>query len=280
VVYGTYKLEKGDVLKVFLGSVGQEIQGPSDVIQFDGNGQGGQGTILGGANGGGASYICHYPESYGNPFERAIKNESVYSKLVCVAGGGGGASRNASGGFAGNFDNQFLYGESAQKKSYGSSGGRSYIVGPAPYLPGLRTNDFSGGGGVETSGGQSNVALPTFLTSSYGKKLDPFIQDGAGSVVTESGSGGGGGGGGLFGGGAGGFNGLPKPNNVHGGGGGGSSWTGLLQSATRKEAVSLNAYRTNAWKNIPTSTSFPLSYAGYSDFGYLVIGLPRISESA
>jgi len=272
VVHGLYTLQANEVLKVFLGSVGQEL-GMSDVPSFGGNGQSGIGTIFGGANGGGASYICHFTGT--DALDNAFADTAKYSKLICVAGGGGGSSRNASGGSAGFTDNDFKYGEAPVAKAFGSSGGKSYALGPAPYLPGLKTNEFSGGGGVETSGGQSNVTEPTEPKSSYGKRIAPFKTDGGGSVVTESGSGGGGGGGGLYGGGAGGFNGLPKPNNIHGAGGGGSSWTGFLQPATTGTRVSLNCYRNETWANIPKSKSFPQSYAGYSDFGYIVIGLPN-----
>ena len=275
VVSGLFTLSAGDVLKVFLGSVGQELTGLSDIPYFDGNGQSGIATLFGGANGGGASYICHFPSSVGNPLDKAFANETAFSKLVCVAGGGGGASRNASGGSAGFTDNLFLYGSGPEKNPYGSSGGRSYVLGTAPYLPGLKLNELSGGGGVETAGGQSNVTEPTSPQSSFGKRIEPFKTDGGGSVVTESGSGGGGGGGGLYGGGAGGFNGQPKPNNTHGGGGGGSSWTGLLKSPT-KLPVSLNAYRNESWLKIPSYKTFPLTYAGYREYGYLVIGLPTL----
>jgi hypothetical protein len=273
VVYGLYTLNENEVLKVFLGSAGQELLGPDDLPAFGGNGQSGLGTIFGGANGGGASYISHYvgPDA----LDKALANETKFSTLVCVAGGGGGASRNASGGSAGLTDSNFSYGQAGITNPYGSSGGKSLALGPAPYLPGLKTNDFSGGGGVETSGGQSNVTEPTEPKSSYGKRIEPFVNDGGASVVTESGSGGGGGGGGLFGGGAGGFNGLPKPNNIHGAGGGGSSWTGLLKPANIGARVSLNAYRNTTWSSIPKK-GFAQSYAGYSDFGYLVIGLPTI----
>lgn len=276
VVYGLYDLKAGDVLKVWLGSVGQELASPTDVPQFDGNGQGGLATLLGGANGGGASYITHFLNADGRSLERAFANETLYSKLVCVAGSGGGASRNASGGSAGLTDLAFLYGQRSGKNTYGSAGGQSFVLGTAPYVPGLRVNGYSGGGGVETAGGNSNVFEPLEPMSSYGRRLDPFKEgSGGGSVVTDTGSGGGGGGGGLFGGGAGGFNGRAKPNNIHGAGGGGSSWTGLLKTATSGEPVTLNAYRDANWSTIPTSKDFPLSYSGYSDFGYLVIGLTK-----
>lgn len=270
VVYGLYSLKTNDVLRVQLGSLGFWSTDPSAPPPFDGLGQGGLATTLAGANGGGASYAVHFEGV--NAMEDAMNAESN-GTLVCVAAGGGGASRNASGGDAGFGADKLVYGGSVSQP-FGSAGGQSFFTGPAPTVSGRPINDFSGGGGVMTAGGRSNVPSPwPTETSSFGSRLQPFVTDGAGSVNTDTSAGGGGGGGGLYGGGAGGYNGAPKPNNIHGAGGGGSSWTGSLRPATSGPAVTLNAYRT--------------SFGGTSQWdpktlhqnGYLVLGIASSEEA-
>lgn len=307
VVYGLYPLAAGDTLKVCLGSLGDtNLSLPAP---FDGNGQGGIGTMFGGANGGGASYAVHYAaSSYGGPnaskeaFAAALADQN--GTLVCVAGGGGGASRNASGGHAGFCETtvgpsgpiaaygSLGYGSAVTSSAFGSPGGATNVLGLAPVAPSHLLNGFSGGGGVVTTGGQSNVPNPAQGDRScWGHKLQPFVQSGAngghggGSVITDTGSGGGGGGGGLFGGGAGGYNGVAKPNNLHGAGGGGSSWFGLLKPGTTPLPVklsdgsepqsvgrssSLNMYRDAA----KTGAAWPPG----SGYGYMVIGLSSSSD--
>ena len=271
IVYGLYKLSANDVLKVYLGAEGQEIVNTTGQSPYDGNGQGGLGTIFGGANGGGASYAYHYRYAafgsdniFDNVLEAAM--DSKMATQVCVSAGGGGASRNASGG-SGSFNNSTLsYGQDVsiadghKRKPWGSAGGISYLMGRAAEIPGIKTNDLSGGGGTLTAGGYSKVPdqYPTKY-SSCGQKLQPFQNSGGGSVLTNMGSGGGGGGGGIFGGGSGGWNGMPKPNNVHGAGGGGCSSFGLLGNSTRGLNGNLNFYRNSDW---------------VTDNGYMVIGLP------
>jgi hypothetical protein len=298
-VYGLYNVNANDVLKVFLGSKGDELTNTTGLTTFDGNGQGGLGTVFGGSNGGGPSYIVHYKSSVfglsgeaAGPFsltlEAALNSDSRYT-LVCVAGGGGGASRNASGGSAG-FSNgygdpAFSYGldngtilndkRSVVSNPGGSTGGSSFLTGPAPYNPNINANGLSGGGG-KFRGGVSKVPnqIPND-NSSWGHVLLPFVDTGingchgGGSVSTDLGSGGGGGGGGLFGGGAGGWNSISKPNNVHGAGGGGSSSFGLLKPATNGLNATLNAYRNT------NSGSIKWTSNGY---GYLVLGCSLVPE--
>jgi len=286
IVFGLYQLKTNDVLKIFLGSKGDEILTTTGLTSFDGNGQGGLATVFGGANGGGASYIVHYSASnYSNNLNMTL-TAAIDSKdglLVCVAGGGGGASRNASGGAAGQVDTDFTYGQDNASvvnnrripvSSNGSYGGAQFITGISPFQPNINVNGLSGGGGTQSRGGVSTVPNQVPLSnSSWGHKLEPFVDTGinghhgGGSVSTDKGSGGGGGGGGLFGGGAGSWNGLPKPNNVHGGGGGGSSWNGLLKPATSGTNATLNAYRTK---------SGPLQWQ-LNSYGYLVIGCPIVA---
>jgi len=267
VVFGTYTLKENEVLKVFMGSQGtlqNNLPQP-----FDGNGQGGLATPFAGSNGGGASYIVHHrPFQTLNAIDAAFQN--VGGRLVAVAGGGGGASRNASGGSAG-FSGNPPFAQGIETSFIGSSGGRNFILGPAPIVPGLRTIDLSGGGGVQTAGGMSKVTNQSpKANSSHGYRLVPFTQSGLGlsgqggaSVNTITGSGGGGGGGGLWGGGAGGYNGLTKPNNVHGAGGGGSSSTGLLAPVNKGKPITINPYRfTNGYVE-PTSNVHNIYKHGY-----------------
>lgn len=282
VVFGLYNLSQNDVLKIFIGSKGDEVLNTTGLTTFDGNGQGGLGTVFGGANGGGASYCVHYKSaSFKNSLDLTLTaaiDSNAKNTLVCVAGGGGGASRNASGGHAGSFGS-ITYGTSVQDSlgktvsANGSAGGSQFITGDSPVKPNINANGLSGGGGTQTRGGVSTVPnqVPTD-TSSWGHSLKPFLDTGldgchgGGSVATDIGSGGGGGGGGLYGGGAGSWNGLPKPNNVHGGGGGGSSWTGLLKPATSDVSATLNAYRSG-------KIVWPVN-----SYGSLVIGCPLVAE--
>ena len=272
VVFGKLTVQAGEVLKVFLGSQGTSALDNIGTLAYNGNGQGGLGTIYGGANGAGCSYIIKYgPTGTKNALSLAYESGLTYS-LVAVAGGGGGASRNASGGSAGLSADSMLYGATQDStNAFGSAGGKSFILGSAPLVPGRSANDLSGGGGVTSAGGASLVTFQEPPRASEGTLLKPFLgqlspqPQGGGSVNTVVGSGGGGGGGGLCGGGAGGFNGYPKPNNVHGAGGGGSSFQGLLQSATTGQAVCLNAYRVPqppVWDSVACNRH-----------GYLVIGI-------
>jgi hypothetical protein len=284
IVYGLYTLNKNDVLKVFLGTAGEEVQNSLGVLRNNGFGQGGLGTIFGGSNGGGASYAVHFKstnntdEDVYDALTRSFTASST-GTLVCIAGAGGGASRNASGGSAGFSETSYaslVYGAILEHGPIGSRGGVNNIIGAAPYDAGLLVNQFSGGGGVLTTGGQSNVPDQIPYRGSFGTKLTPFSTStgsNGGTVSTSTGSGGGGGGGGLYAGGAGGWNGLPKPNNVHGAGGGGSSWRGLLQKTTRgsQSYGNLNVYRASFGDQgrIWDTREFRLQNRN----GYLVLGL-------
>lgn len=287
-VFGLYTLKKSEVLKIFLGSPGDNSTQwlTPNVYNFDGNGQGGQGTMYGGTNGGGASYAVHYQMSYfqnnaapglaglcgpifnNGPLTAALSNQPG-GLLVCVAGGGGGASRNASGGNAGlnaadpsigglRYGTQqtvLVNGQAKPISAFGSAGGPLLVAGPAAEARTRATNGISGGGGAQTVGGASAIANPTSERSCFGARLQPFVGNtstssgsgGGSATATDIGSGGGGGGGGLFGGGAGAWNNAYKPNNLHGAGGGGSSSFGLLQRVGQQN-ISLNALRsTSKW---------------------------------
>jgi hypothetical protein len=299
-IFGTLQVKKNDVLKVYLGSPGDA--NINSIPALGGYGQGGQGTFLGGAYGGGASYITHFKFSvFGyNPLPGGSKSPQPYSAvlqaalspvssplpiLVCIAGGGGGSSRNASGGSAGFANESLTYGNSNVSKDqkpvsrFGSSGGLTNVEGDAPVLVSRSNNVLSGGGGVQTTGGQSAVTKQS--KSCNGQRLIPFVPGGGGgSVYTDVGSGGGGGGGGEFGGGAGAFNDISKPNNLHGAGGGGSSWNGTLEPVSGNN-VTLNYYRNNnsnsGQTSNPSSTFFRNGQIGpagsfLNDYGYIVFG--------
>lgn len=304
-VFGLYTLKQYDVLKVFLASPGDDSTQwiTPNIFTFDGNGQGGQGTMFGGTNGGGASYAVHYQLTrYADqvalgfnegPLKAAFANEP--GLLVCVAGGGGGASRNASGGAAG-FSNvpgsepYLVYAGTNSKPGpngpelvspFGSTGGPINVTGFAKENKSRGSLGLSGGGGAQTIGGASNV--PNQLNNgAAGSKIQPFIgqtstmsgSGGGSATATDIGSGGGGGGGGHFGGGAGGYNGQSKPNNLHGAGGGGSSWQGLLKN-TSKQNVSMNAYRsTSVWPVQDTPYDFNNTNRAQR-YGSMIIGWPR-----
>jgi hypothetical protein len=267
IVYGTFRVKKNDVLKIYLGSPGHKNDTPT--LPFSGQGQGGIGTLYGGAFGGGCSYITHYPYSnyghksfpaisliaqYESVLDAAIANDRN-AQLVCVAAGGGGSSRHASGGSGGSSNDLLAFGDNIKTNRLGSAGGLSYTVGTAPMYTRQSANDLSGGGGAIKVGGASKVQNAT--SSCMGRPLIPFVDNGGGSVITDVGSGGAGGGGGLYGGGAGAYNDLAKPNNVHGAGGGGTSWFGLLGRATNKNST-LNIYRSSALT---------------TEYGYIVIGV-------
>lgn len=286
VVYGLWRMPIGSTIRAFLASQGTLTADPSLAPPYDGRGQGGLGTIFGGANGGGASYLMYYapvPGDLNGSLNNAIANRN--GRLIAVAAGGGGSSRNASGGPAGYFVDQFidggyttlLYGAGVTTNQWGSAGGQNYVLGTAPSRPGNPTNQLSGGGGTNNSGGASNVPSPfPSPFSNFGAPLKPFLSSGGANVSTDVSSGGGGGGGGLYGGGAGGYNGIAKPNNVHGAGGGGSSTFGDLQPATTPIAnagvngvrgATLNLYRESegaisVWNPILDNS-----------FGYLVVGI-------
>jgi hypothetical protein len=314
IVYGLFTAKANDVIKFFLGSQGDDSTQWTNPLQFsfNGNGQGGLGTTYGGVNGGGPSYAVHYPVSkfkkmnateklYDGPLESALSN--VEGTLICIAGGGGGSSRNASGGHAGldNF-NDPVFGQSLHygtqnliiaknsqgsiisktpKSVYGSTGSATFVTGPAASLRQRSVNSLSGGGGVLSIGGQSNVPNPIRRHACDGQGLQQFVgqsetSSGTGggcATATDIGSGGGGGGGGLFGGGAGGYNGLAKPNNVHGAGGGGSSSFGFLEkNATGSEGLgyySLNKFRDIQWPIQQVATETP-----NQKYGSLVLGWP------
>jgi len=272
IVYGLYYVKPGDVLKVYVGSRGQERNNADGSLVFSGNGQGGLATIFGGANGGGASYAYHYVCANYETGPWQALNDAVQNKagkLVCIAGGGGGASRNASGGSAGLSEvpgEPLVYGSAITTESTGSAGGLTNITGNAPFKAQIRVNGLSGGGGGITIGGISSVPDATPVDGCNGTRLNPFLDSGGGSVETSSGSGGGGGGGGVFGGGAGAWNSIAKPNNLHGAGGGGASSRGLLQAVSRPENVSFNVYR-GTWNQSGNVWSSPRD-------GYFVLGLP------
>ena len=317
-VMGLYTLKQFDVLKVFFGSPGDnstQWQSPLK-FTFDGNAQGGLGTLFGGTNGGGASYAVHYENSKfmhrnadpnlsgfnSGALEAAINNTPGFIP-VCVAGGGGGASRNASGGSAGlnNVDPSkgMTYGspnvllttvkkadgtltiKSTLVSEFGSAGSKLNITGPSLILRSRASNDLSGGGGTINSGGSSNVPSPLSPYSCFGSKLKYFsgqtsTASGSGggcATATDIGAGGGGGGGGLYGGGAGGWNSQSKPNNLHGAGGGGYSWQGLLKKTATDANVSLNAYRALGWPNVLSEVDLTT----YTQYGSLVLGWPKIS---
>jgi hypothetical protein len=270
IVFGTLQCRKGNILRVALGSVGVELDVNQNSITSNNSfpsGQGGIGTIFGGSNGGGASYIVRY---------RTIFNayENVNGEIIAVAGGGGGASRNASGGFAGSSAEGLLYGGTIDTKPAGSAGGLNNITDKAPIVLNHRENGLSGGGGSLTVGGLSSIVDAPERNSCWGQKITPFADSGfvpvanghsgGASVITFSGTGGGGGGGGYYGGGAGAWNRLPKPNNSHGAGGGGSSFS-RLQPTTRNNS-SINVYRT---EGLPVNNPANSLYG----FGYLVLGV-------
>jgi hypothetical protein len=314
IVYGNFTARANDVIKFFLGSPGDDSTQWANPLEFtfNGNGQGGLGTMYGGTNGGGPSYAVHYPVSqfanskateqlYDGPLNAAISN--LNGTLICVAGGGGGASRNASGGHAGldNFNDKtsglsLKYGTQniavtldalgnvftkVPKSVFGSAGSELFITGPSVALRQRSVNNLSGGGGVSSVGGQSNVPSPIARFACDGQSLKPFVgqsetSSGTGggcATATDIGSGGGGGGGGLFGGGAGGYNGLSKPNNIHGAGGGGSSSFGQLQrNAFGPDGLgyySLNKFRDLEWPILQPSTETP-----NQKYGNLVLGWP------
>ena len=270
IVYGLLKCRKGDVLKVFLGSVGVELDANSNSTTANNpfsSGQGGIGTIFGGANGGGASYMVRF-----SSLTDAYTNSN--GTLVAVAAGGGGASRNASGGSGGSAAPLLRYGETVKTSPDGSAGGLSNVVGPAPSVLSRRVNVLSGGGGSSIVPGLSDVTDTPERSSSWGQKLSPFEDSGfvptknghsgGGSVITFSGSGGGGGGGGYFGGGAGAWNQVFKPNNLHGAGGGGSSWSKLTKATGDNSTI--NVYRRGL---MPTEDPKNALFG----FGYLVLGV-------
>jgi len=268
-VYGLLKMAANDTLKIFLGTQGIEVTDPTNIPSFQG--QAGLSTILGGANGGGPSYAFLYTAAkYKDSLTEAYADANgSKGTLVAVAGGGGGAGRNASGGDAGQADAGLHFGVSTSVTLNGSAGGKSFYLGQAPKVISPQTNDLSGGGGILSTPGQSGVPhqFPS-ATSSYGTSLKPFddgSRHGGGSVLTDTGSGGGGGGGGLFGGGSGSWNGSSKPNNIHGSGGGGASWinTSLLRPTVNGTSnVCLNLY--NTVTDAPWRSSFD---------GYLVLGI-------
>jgi len=277
IVYGLLKARKGEVLKVFLGSVGVELDANSNSTTPNNSfasGQGGIGTIFGGANGGGSSYIVKF-----SSLSDAYNNFN--GTLVAVAAGGGGASRNASGGAAGSAAPLLKYGEHVKATTEGSAGGLSNVVGPAPIVLTRRVNDLSGGGGTTITPGLSDVTDTPERTSSWGQKLSPFEDSGfvpipnghggGGSVVTFSGSGGGGGGGGFYGGGSGAWNQVFKPNNLHGAGGGGSSMSKLTKATADNSTI--NVYRTSL---MPTEDKNNALFG----FGYLVLGIESATAAS
>ena len=308
-IFGTLQVKKNDVLKVYLGSPGDS--NVNTIPAFGGYGQGGEGTFLGGAFGGGASYITHYKysvfgfnslpggsgsgssnssssgssnssEGYEQVLEAALSPVSVPAPvLVCVAGGGGGSSRNASGGSAGFANESLTYGypnvlNNQAVSRFGSTGGSLNVEGDAPINLNRSCNNLSGGGAVKTIGGQSCVTFPS--KSCDGQKLVPFVPGGGGGTVyTDVGSGGGGGGGGYFGGGAGAYNDIAKPNNLHGAGGGGSSWNGTLDPVSA-DNITLNYYRNSITTPLEPSPDFyrngKLGPNGtfLNDYGYIVFG--------
>jgi hypothetical protein len=269
-VFGVLSCRKGDIFKVALGSVGIELDANQNSVTNNNSfksGQGGIGTIFGGANGGGASYIV----KHSNIFDAY---ENINGEIIVVAGGGGGASRNASGGFAGSSADGLLYGGTIETRAAASAGGLSNVVDLAPLVLNHRVNGLSGGGGSTTVGGLSSIIGTPERNSCWGQKIQPFEDSGlvpsanghsgGASVITFSGTGGGGGGGGFYGGGAGAWNLLPKPNNLHGAGGGGSSFS-LLKPATRNQA-SINVYRQD---DLPVNNPNNNLYG----FGFLVLGI-------
>jgi hypothetical protein len=276
-VSGLLDLAVGDALKVFIACAGTLVTDPTGTAA---QGEGGLGTIFGGANGGGASYIVKYAGNRDRPNEalgRALSGSA--GQLLAVAAGGGGASRNAAGGDAGFSDSRVTSsGDIAERTAYGmpplapSSGsyaGLEFVLGYAPFnVAYAAPSGYAGGSGLMSTGGASSVPDQVPVRGSNGRKLTPFVGRSGGSVETNSGTGGGGGGSGFFGGGAGGYNGLSKPKNIHGGGGGGSS-VSYLRSPNTGTAVSLNLYRTGSW---------PVSTVGLADTqlasdGYLVLGV-------
>ena len=278
-VSGLLDLRVGDALKVHLGTAGSLETDPTGSAA---PGQGGLGTIFGGANGGGATYIVKYngdPVKKDAAIERAFAN--LPGDLLAVAAGGGGASRNAAGG-AGGFsdvttaDGLFLhtaYGDKSTAPSSGSYGGTEFILGSAPHKVAFKApTGYAGGSGLNTTGGFSSVPSQVPKNGSFGGRLNPFVNRAGGSVETSSGTGGGGGGMGQFGGGAGGYNGLAKPNNVHGGGGGGSSFS-KLRSPNEGPAVSLNIYRSlPGWPFVVDNPLVP-SVSTVALDGYMVLGV-------
>jgi len=275
VVYGLLRVNKGQVLKVFLGSVGVELDVNSNSLNLNNpfqSGQGGIGTIFGGSNGGGSSYIMRFRN-----LSDAYANNN--GDLIAVAAGGGGASRNASGGNGGSSDDSLSYGQPIKSKLAGSAGGLSNVVDVAPTVLTHRTNGLSGGGGSTTVPGLSSVTDTPERNSSWGQPLSPFEDSGfvptinghhgGGSVITFSGSGGGGGGEGYNGGGAGAWNLLTKPNNVHGAGGGGSSMSSL-RPVTRDNS-NINVYRKQL---MPVNDPNQPLYG----FGYLVLGVESATQ--
>ncbi len=291
VTFGLLQVQAGDVLKIFLASAGTDFQSdPNAVVPFNGNGQGGSATVLGGANGGGASYIARYANRvFGlGALEAAWDSKPGY-EIVCVAGGGGGASVNASGGHAGFCETDALSGLPAQDGlAFGDSivtsrnayaGGLPFVIGAAPLKQSLRPNGLSGGGGAGKAGGRSNVTSPSGgPRSCFGSQLVPFQPRGSeggggASVNTQIGSGGGGGGGGQYGGGAGGYNGVPKPNNVHGAGGGGSSSIGTLMTTAAGRSLCLNPLRSTGWAGAPEVLPWKNRR---SRNGYLVIAMRNV----
>lgn len=306
VVYGLLRVNAGDVLYVHVGLVGTQVTGADIVTGVNkATAQGGKATVQAGANGGGMTYVYRFPAGprgiYQSAIDAALSGAFQYADLVAVAGGGGGASKMASGGSAGHSDDTILYGSQPQlplattvgattgsaaaaaattaarrqpTPSAGSQGGIPYILEPAPFHPSPVPNGISGGGGVGTRGGQSQVN-----GQSAGKSAAPHIslQDNGGSVITETTSGGGGGGGGLTGGGAGGWNGLSKPNNVHGAGGGGSSSFGRLVKTTKGPySACLNLYRPfkPVAPAVAAAGASAVNLVPNTD-GYFIIGVPN-----
>jgi len=275
IVFGQLVVKQGDCLKVFLGTTGTEVTDPQAITNFQG--EGGIATVLGGANGGGPSYLVHYKLSsitkhYAQykgheTLSAAFDNNASCGTLIAVAGGGGGSGRNASGGSAGFSSADLAYGDAIQgTEAYGSLAGPTFVLGQAPYVVNHNGSSLAGGGGTLSSGGKSLVQNSTQKSQCDGSKLKHLFDDnsrhGGGSVVTEIGSGGGGGGGGYYGGGSGAWNGQSKPGNIHGGGGGGSSMNSMIWCTNGLQNCTLNAYR--PWNR--TSTD-----------GYLVLGVPIVS---
>jgi len=176
---------------------------------FNGGGEGGWNTALGGGDGGGAGGGASDVRtvSCGTACSSGGDPTSLDSRLLVAGGGGGGGGGGSPSGDGG----------------YGSAGGaggaasQSGTNGQTPSSSGIVPPGGGGGGGAtQTDGGTGGAA------SSCPGLSAPYV--GTGGEGGQSDDGGGGGGGGYYGGGGGGCGEGSNPTPGAGGGGGGSSY--------------------------------------------------------
>ena len=224
---GIVKLNKGDILYVYVGGKGSYGTSTTVTVKNGGGYNGGGNVAYRGGAGGGASDIRYFSTTPTTDELKWNSEKGLNSRLI-VAGGGGGA-----------------YAYNSSYKAAGGAGGGTTGGDGTYYSSSYPT--FPGKGGTQTAGGSAGTAIVD-RTHAYAGKAGTFGTGGdTGQTYSTSYYSNGAGGGGFYGGGAAdNYASSTVTRASSGGGGSGYVWTSATASNYTTSTLPTSMYLTNA----------------------------------